>query len=59
LIRFCDERYSGSIDPRAATFQHPLFVADPNLYEWPVLTVLTHERDHQGQIRELLARLRG
>ena len=48
-----------TVDPRAATFPHPLFGADPNLYEWPVLTVLLHERDHQGQIRELLARLRG
>lgn len=47
-----------TVDPRAATFPHPLFGADPNLYEWPVLTVLTHERGHQGQIRELLARLR-
>jgi len=48
-----------TVDPRAATFPHPLFGADPNLYEWPALTVLMHERDHQGQIRELLARLRG
>lgn len=48
-----------TVDPRAATFPHPLFGADPNLYEWPVLTVLMHEREHQGQIRELLARLRG
>jgi hypothetical protein len=28
-------------------------------YEWPVVTVLMHEREHQGQIRKLLARLRG
>jgi len=48
-----------TVDPRAATFPHPLFGADPNLYEWPALTVLMHEREHQGQIRELLARLRG
>ena len=48
-----------TIDPRAATFPHPLFGAEPNLYEWPALTVLMHEREHQGQIRELLARLRG
>jgi len=48
-----------TVDPRAATFPHPLFGADPNLYEWPVLTVLLHEQDHQGQIRELLSRLRG
>ena len=48
-----------TVDPRAATFPHPLFGADPNLYEWPALTILMHERDHQGQVRELLARLRG
>ena len=48
-----------TVDPRAATFPHPLFGAAPNLYEWPVITVLMHERDHQGQIRELLERLRG
>ena len=48
-----------TVDPRAATFPHPLFGADPNLYEWPVLTVLMHERDHQGQIRKLLESLRG
>lgn len=47
-----------TVDPRAATFPHPLF-ADLNLYEWPAVTVLMHEREHQGQIRELLARLRG
>jgi uncharacterized damage-inducible protein DinB len=48
-----------TVDPRAATFPHPLFAADPDLYEWPILTVLWHERDHQEQIRELLERLRG
>ena len=48
-----------TVDPRAATFPHPLFAAAPNLYEWPILTVLLHEREHQGQIREHLARLRG
>ena len=48
-----------TVDPRAATFPHPLFEPDPNLYEWPVLTILVHERDHQGQIGDLLARLRG
>lgn len=48
-----------TVDPRAATFPHPLFAEAPNLYEWPVLTVLMHERDHQGQIRELIERLRG
>ena len=47
-----------TVDPRVATFPHPLF-ADLNLYEWPAVTVLMHEREHQGQIRALLARLRG
>jgi len=46
-----------AVDPRAVKFPHPLF-GEINLYEWPVVTVLMHERDHQGQIRELLARLR-
>lgn len=48
-----------TVDPRAATFPHPLFAEDPDLYEWPVLTVLWHEQAHQEQIRELLERLRG
>jgi len=48
-----------TVDPRAATFPHPLFAADPDLYEWPVLTVLLHEQAHQAQIRELIERLRG
>jgi len=47
-----------TVDPRAATFPHPLF-ADLNLYEWPAVTVLMHEREHQGQIRALQSRLRG
>ncbi len=47
-----------TVDPREATFPNPLF-ADLNLYEWPSVTVLMHEREHQGQIRRLLARLRG
>jgi hypothetical protein len=47
-----------TVDPRAATFPNPL-VGDLNLYEWPVVTILMHEREHQGQIRTLLARLRG
>ena len=46
-----------TVDPREAHFPNPLF-GDLNLYEWPVVTVLMHERDHQGQIRDLLARLR-
>jgi hypothetical protein len=47
-----------SVDPRAATFPHPLF-GNLNLYEWPAATILAHERDHQAQLRALLARLRG
>lgn len=47
-----------TVDPRAAHFPNPLF-GDLNLYEWPVVTVLMHERDHRGQIRTLLDRLRG
>jgi len=47
-----------TVDPRSAHFPHPLF-GDLDLYEWPVVTVLLHERDHLGQIRKLLARLRG
>jgi hypothetical protein len=47
-----------TVDPRAAAFPHPLYT-DLNLYEWPAVTVLMHEREHLGQIRALLARLRG
>ena len=47
-----------AVDPRAATFPHPLF-GEIDLYEWPVVTVLMHERDHQDQIRKLLGRLAG
>jgi hypothetical protein len=48
-----------TVDPRAATFPHPLFEAAPDLYEWPILAVLMHEQAHQEQIRDLLRRLRG
>jgi len=44
-----------SVDPRAVRFPHPLF-GELDLYEWPVVTILMHERDHQRQIRALLAR---
>jgi hypothetical protein len=47
-----------TVDPRSAHFPHPQF-GEINLYEWPVVTVLMHEREHQGQIRTLLARMRG
>ena len=45
-----------TVDPRAATFPHPLF-GDLNLYEWPAVNVLMHERGHQAHIRKLLPRL--
>lgn len=45
-----------SVDPRAATFPNPLY-GELDLYEWPSVTILMHETDHQRQIRELLARL--
>lgn len=46
-----------SVDPRAATFPHPLF-GELNLYEWPAVTILAHERDHQAQLLALRSRLR-
>jgi len=39
--------------------KHVVLYGEITLYEWPAVTVLMHEREHQGQIRELLARLRG
>jgi len=46
-----------SVDPRAATFPHPLF-GELNVYEWPAMTILAHERDHQAQLLALRSRLR-
>ena len=46
-----------AVDPRAARFPHPLY-GELNLYEWPYVTILMHERDHQKQLRELLDHLR-
>ena len=43
-------------DPRGAEFPHPRFGAI-NLYEWPVLTIRSHERDHQLQIAGILRAL--
>lgn len=40
-------------DPRAAEFLHPL-LGPLNLYEWPALTIGSHERDHQAQLAGLL-----
>jgi len=44
-------------DPRGAEFPHPLF-GPINLYEWPALTIRSHEQDHQLQIAGIL-RARG
>jgi hypothetical protein len=46
-----------AVDPRSARFPHPLY-GELDLYEWPSVTILMHERDHQNQLRELLDHLR-
>jgi len=46
-----------AVDPRAARFPHPLY-GELDLYEWPAVTILMHERDHLDQLRELLEHLR-
>jgi uncharacterized damage-inducible protein DinB len=43
-------------DPRAAKFPHPSF-GDLDLYEWPCLLVLEHEKQHHGQIAGILRKL--
>lgn len=43
-------------DPRAAEFPHPLF-GSLNLYEWPSLIILRHERLHHAQIAAILRRM--
>jgi hypothetical protein len=43
-------------DPRAVEFPHLLF-GDINLYEWPCLIVLEHEKQHHAQIAEILRKL--
>ncbi len=43
-------------DPRAAEFPHPV-LGPINLYEWPALTIGSHERDHQAQIAGILREL--
>jgi len=45
------------VDPRGVLFPHALF-GSLNLYEWPCLIVLGHERQHHAQIREILRKLR-
>ncbi len=44
------------VDPRAAEFPHPR-LGPINLYEWPALTIGSHERDHQAQIAGILREL--
>ncbi len=51
------EMLSGA-DPRAAEFPHVLF-GSLNLYEWPWLLVLGHERQHHRQIEGILRKLKG
>jgi len=46
------------VDPRSAEFPHPLF-GNLNLYEWPSLLVLGHERQHRLQIEKILRKLAG
>ncbi len=41
------------VDPRAARFPHPR-LGPIDLYEWPALTIGSHERDHQAQIAAVL-----
>ncbi len=43
-------------DPRAAEFPHPR-LGPINLYEWPALSIGSHERDHQAQIADILREL--
>ncbi len=49
------EMLSGA-DPRSVEFPHILF-GDINLYEWPCLIVLGHERQHHEQIAGILRKL--
>jgi len=43
-------------DPRSVEFPHLLF-GNINLYEWPCLIVLGHEKQHHSQIAEILRKL--
>jgi hypothetical protein len=49
------EALSGA-DPRSARFPHVVF-GDLDLYEWPSLLVLGHERQHHAQLAEILRKL--
>jgi DNA-binding MarR family transcriptional regulator len=44
-------------DPRGAEFPHAIF-GPLNLYEWPCVLVLGHEKGHHGQLAEILRGLR-
>jgi len=48
----------GGADPRSAEFPHVLF-GNLNLYEWPCLIVLGHERQHHSQIEALVRKIKG
>lgn len=56
-MRVSLEMLSG-VDPSAAEFPHVLF-GNLNLYEWPWLLVLGHERQHHRQIEGILRKLKG
>jgi hypothetical protein len=43
----------GKIDPAAAHFRHPRFGL-LDLYQWPAVVVVAHEKHHQGQLRRIL-----
>lgn len=45
-------------DPRSAEFPHLLF-GNMNLYEWPFVIVLGHERQHHLQIEAIVRKLKG
>ena len=45
-------------DPGSAEFPHPLF-GNLNLYEWPSILVLGHERQHHLQIEAIVRKIKG
>jgi hypothetical protein len=49
------EMLSGA-DPRSVEFPHAV-LGRLNLYEWPCLIVLGHERQHHAQLAEILRKL--
>jgi len=46
------------VDPRSGEFPHVAF-GSMNLYEWAVLIVLGHQRQHLRQVAEIVRKLRG